>query len=108
LEKQNIIIEGIHYATRKPIRIGIRNGYIYSLTEIDKVYRPGKHSNDQLSIVAPGLVDLQINGYKGVDFNDIELAAEQIESASQNLLKQGITKFFPTIIPDPGRGSQLC
>ena len=98
MENQNIILEGIHYATRKVIRIGMRNGIIYSMADIDEIYWPGEHSRDKLSVIAPGLVDLQLNGYKGIDFNDEELAAEGIETVSQNLLRLGITKYFPTLI----------
>jgi N-acetylglucosamine-6-phosphate deacetylase len=101
MEPQNLIIEGIHYATRKVFRLGIRNGYIYSLADIEGIYRAGEHNGVKLSIIAPGLVDLQINGYKGVDFNHKDLAAEQIEAASLNLLKLGITKFFPTLVTGP-------
>jgi len=98
VEKQNIILEGVHYATRKVIRIGIRNGFIYSLADIDEIYWPGENSRDKLPVIAPGLVDLQLNGYKGVDFNDQELAEERIETLSQNLLRQGVTKYFPALI----------
>jgi len=101
LEKQNIILEGIHYATRKVIRIGIRNGFIYSLADIDEIYWPGENSRDKLSVIAPGLVDLQLNGFKGIDFNADELAVESIETISQNLLRQGVTKYFPTLITGP-------
>ncbi len=108
METQNIILEGVHYATRKVIRIGIRNGFIYSLADIDEIYWPGEHSRDKLSVIAPGLVDLQLNGYKGVDFNDKGLAAEQIETASQNLLQLGVTKYFPTLITgSPERTSSV-
>ncbi len=98
MENQNIILEGIHYSTRKVIRIGMRNGRIYSLTDIDEIYWPGENSRDKLPVVAPGLVDLQLNGYKGVDFNDEELAEERIETVSQQLLGCGVTKYFPTLV----------
>ncbi len=98
MEKQNIILEGIHYATGKVIRIGMKNGIIYSLADIDEIFWPGENSRDKLSVIAPGLVDLQLNGCMGVDFNDRELSAEQIETVSQNLLHQGVTKYFPTLI----------
>jgi N-acetylglucosamine-6-phosphate deacetylase len=47
---------------------------------------------------APGLIDLQVNGYAGIDFNAENLSIEQIEKASAELLKQGVTGFLPTLI----------
>ncbi|MFC2116405.1 N-acetylglucosamine-6-phosphate deacetylase [Bacteroidota bacterium] len=54
-------------------------------------------SNDEL-FLAPGLIDLQINGYKGVDFNNEALSVEKIENAVYELLKDGVTGFLPTFI----------
>ena len=47
---------------------------------------------------APGLIDLQINGYKGVDFNNESLSVEKIENAVDELLKDGVTGLLPTLI----------
>ncbi len=48
--------------------------------------------------IGPGLIDLQINGIDGIDFNDASLRPEDIETATSYLLSKGITTFFPTII----------
>ncbi|HEU0185286.1 MAG TPA: N-acetylglucosamine-6-phosphate deacetylase [Blastocatellia bacterium] len=48
--------------------------------------------------VAPGLIDIQINGYDGVDFNDQDTSVEQIASAAQKLWRTGVTAFCPTVI----------
>lgn len=53
--------------------------------------------------LAPGLVDLQINGYKGIDFNSGSLTIEQIENAVKELLKDGVTAFLPTLITNDPR-----
>jgi N-acetylglucosamine-6-phosphate deacetylase len=50
--------------------------------------------------VAPGLIDIQINGYDGVDFNDPNTGAEQIAAAARKLWRTGVTAFCPTIITD--------
>ncbi len=34
VKQNNLILEGIHYSSRKVIRLGIGNGLIYSLTEV--------------------------------------------------------------------------
>jgi N-acetylglucosamine-6-phosphate deacetylase len=50
--------------------------------------------------VAPGLIDIQINGYDGVDFNDPDTGVEQIVAATQKLRRTGVTAFCPTIITE--------
>lgn len=48
--------------------------------------------------IAPGLIDVQINGYMGVDFSDENLTLDGIRKATQELWKEGVTTFFPTLI----------
>ncbi|WP_373494290.1 6-phosphogluconolactonase [Aquiflexum sp.] len=66
----------------------------YFLTRI----RPlASYFNSKL-IFGPGLVDLQVNGVNGVDFNNEKVTAEEILKATQYLLGKGVTVFFPTLI----------
>lgn len=53
---------------------------------------------DNLPFLGPGLIDLQVNGIHGVDFNTTELRAEDVLKATQYLLSIGVTTFFPTLI----------
>lgn len=46
----------------------------------------------------PGFVDLQVNGYKGIDFSSPDLTEEQFLFACQELIKKGTVAFLPTII----------
>lgn len=48
--------------------------------------------------LAPGLVDLQINGINGIDFNSVELTIEDVLAATHYLLSKGVTLFCPTLI----------
>ena len=48
--------------------------------------------------LGPGLMDLQVNGINGVDFNTPSLREEDFQKAARYLLSQGITTFFPTVI----------
>ncbi len=50
------------------------------------------------TFVAPGLIDIQVNGYAGVDFCDPKAPFEGIEHAIEVLLSTGVTRFFPTVI----------
>ena len=46
----------------------------------------------------PGLIDLQVNGYHGVDFSDASLTEEDFIRACRELLGAGTTAFLPTLI----------
>ncbi|HVW48275.1 MAG TPA: N-acetylglucosamine-6-phosphate deacetylase [Solirubrobacterales bacterium] len=50
-------------------------------------------------IVAPGFVDLQVNGYAGVDFSTA--GVEGWEAATAALLRDGVTAFQPTLVSAP-------
>lgn len=52
----------------------------------------------QNSYFGPGLIDLQVNGIGGIDFNDPVLTEEDVLKATQYLLNRGITTYFPTVI----------
>ena len=48
--------------------------------------------------IGPGLIDMQVNGINGIDFNDPALTQQQVIDATHFLLSQGVTTFFPTVI----------
>ncbi len=50
--------------------------------------------------IAPGLTDLQVNGYGGVDFQDSALTLESLRKAVRALQRDGCFQFFPTLITD--------
>ena len=45
-----------------------------------------------------GLVDLQVNGYAGVDFNDATITADALDNALDAMLHAGVTTCLPTLI----------
>jgi N-acetylglucosamine-6-phosphate deacetylase len=47
-----------------------------------------------------GYVDLQVNGYAGVDFNAGELTAEAMRSACKRLRADGVAGFLLTVVTD--------
>ena len=50
-------------------------------------------------IAAPGFVDLQVNGFGGVDFLDCDSAGYR--RAGEALLETGVTSYLPTLITSP-------
>ena len=55
-----------------------------------------------MNAVPPGFVDLQVNGYLGVDFSDPALTRESFVKAAAGVLQRGAcVAFLPTIITSP-------
>jgi N-acetylglucosamine-6-phosphate deacetylase len=48
--------------------------------------------------LSPGLIDLQVNGFAGVDFNDPAITAADLDRALEAMLATGVTHCLPTII----------
>jgi N-acetylglucosamine-6-phosphate deacetylase len=85
-------IEAIHYETGKPVKIEIEDKLISKISETS-----GPLQNLNL-FVAPGLIDNQINGYKGVDFSDTGLTTDKMRTAVMAIQSDGVTSFMPTVI----------
>ncbi len=49
-------------------------------------------------MITPGLVDIQVNGFAEVDFNDEHLTPQALDSALEAMLATGVTTCLPTII----------
>ena len=80
------------FATGEPTRLRWRNGVI---TESAAATEAPKDL-----WVAPGLVDLQINGFGGVDFQQDHLTAGDLLKATRALRAAGCTRFLLTLITD--------
>ena len=52
-------------------------------------------------MVFPGFVDLQVNGFAGVDFSAPTLDAEALAGACRSLQESGTVAFQPTLITSP-------
>lgn len=85
-------VSALHYETGKPVRIKFSRGLISSVDEIPM----SEELND--IFVAPGLIDNQINGYRGVDFSVSSLSSIKFRMAVDAIRKDGVTTFFPTVI----------
>jgi N-acetylglucosamine-6-phosphate deacetylase len=46
----------------------------------------------------PGLFDLQVNGFAGVDFGDPAVGDEALLAAAEAIGRTGVTRFLPTLI----------
>ncbi len=79
-----------HAETGRPVEIEVRDGRIACVRD---TYRdPGDRW------VAPGMIDLQVNGFAGVDYNDPEVTLEDIARSVEVIRSTGVTRFLPTVI----------
>jgi N-acetylglucosamine-6-phosphate deacetylase len=56
----------------------------------------------------PGFVDLQVNGFAGVDFGDPATTAEDVSRAVAAIENTGVTRFLPTLITSPLDAFRAC
>ncbi len=80
---------GIHPASGRPIRVELRDGLIVSVAPTD---RACSH------LVSPGWIDLQVNGFAGVDYNDPSSPADEIARSIDVQRATGVARFYPTVI----------
>ncbi len=86
-------IHAWHFETRKPVRLSHAGGLI---TQLKVVPDPPP----QAEWIAPGLFDLQINGYGGIDFQQDDLTIDSLLTAARSLRLAGCTKFLFTLITE--------
>jgi len=82
-------VSGTDISTGEPVSIEF-GGTIQSV-------RQDLHASSDL-FVAPGFVDLQVNGFGGVDFNNPSISLQQVAVAVNAILATGVTSFLPTVI----------
>lgn len=82
-------ITGRDPLTGNGLAIRIENGLVAA---IDPVADAGS------AFVSAGLVDLQVNGFGGIDLNTGEVTAQTVLALCERLAREGVTTFLPTII----------
>ena len=86
---KNISISGIDPADGAGMRIDVDNGLICAVHDEEK---------PDSGYLSAGLVDLQVNGYGGFDFNVKGFDADLVLAVCQKLAGLGVTRFLPTLI----------
>jgi N-acetylglucosamine-6-phosphate deacetylase len=84
---------GRHYLSQLPVRLGCRDGLIAAIEPLDEATPTDWW-------VAPALVDLQVNGFAGVDFQDPAISVEGLLAAVRGLRRAGCTRFLLTLVTD--------
>ena len=82
-------VRGTHPGTRQTIDIRVKGGTIESV----------KASAETTGrFVSPGWLDLQVNGFAGVDYNDPASPGDEIARSIDVQRSTGVARFFPTVI----------
>ena len=84
--------------TATPIRVLEENGRIRSVEK-------APDAKPELWI-APGLIDIQVNGFAGVDYNSPGTPLDEIARSIREMRATGVTRFCPTVIT--GSHENIC
>jgi N-acetylglucosamine-6-phosphate deacetylase len=79
---------GMNALTGSPVEIGF-DETIRSVTPAAP--QPG-------DFIAPGWIDIQVNGFAGVDYNQPDAPDSEIARSIHALFATGVTRFYPTVI----------
>ncbi|WP_202921570.1 N-acetylglucosamine-6-phosphate deacetylase [Anatilimnocola aggregata] len=87
------------YDSLRPVEIAVKGRTIDSIIPARQVAL-NSLAAETLPIVAPGFVDLQINGYRGREFNDQQLTIEKVREVAMDMDAGGCTSFLATCTTD--------
>ena len=80
------------FDTAEPVRIAVAGSRI---ARIDAI--PHAEAPEPLPWVAPGLIDLQVNGYGGQEFSSDDLTVERVAAIVAAMDRFGVARFCPTV-----------
>jgi N-acetylglucosamine-6-phosphate deacetylase len=83
------VITGRDPATGAGIAVSVRDGIITGIAPDE---------NAGAAFLSSGLIDLQVNGYGGIDLNDGELTAERVVELTGTMVRLGVTSYLPTLV----------
>ncbi|XP_005747789.1 N-acetylglucosamine-6-phosphate deacetylase [Pundamilia nyererei] len=92
---------GIHEPTED---LWVREGRILDPEKLffDEQGYADKHVDCEGSIIAPGFIDVQINGGYGIDFSQAsEDVSDGVSFVAKKILEHGVTSFCPTLVTSP-------
>lgn len=89
-----IVVRGRHYLNNEIYDFHLADGIINAISSPD--------SNQNVLggegyWVAPGLIDIQVNGYQGHDFCSGEATIDDVVAVAEKLAGAGVTAFCPTV-----------
>jgi N-acetylglucosamine-6-phosphate deacetylase len=96
------VVRGLHPKHGRLVDVSVDNGHISATTPVSRAARSSPDgAQSEYPWILPGLVDLQVNGYAGVDFNDGHLVADEVGRLVEAEWQRGVTAFCPTLVSGP-------
>lgn len=92
------MIKGRHYRSGAGISVAIKDTVIAGI----------RNGAGRGPYVAPGIVDLQVNGFRGLDFNTLPVADELPGNVTRELWSEGVTSFYATVITNAPDRIEAC
>ena len=92
---------GRNALTGTSIEIAFAEGSIQSVESRVSMPPPGLYC-------APAWIDLQVNGFAGVDYNDPATPHGEIARSIRELFSTGVARFFPTVITGEPKGMETA
>lgn len=72
----------------------LETGFDRLIQTVDELIQPPETE----AYLAPGFIDLQVNGFAGVDYNDPATSPEALFESLRTMFQTGVTRCFPTVI----------
>lgn len=86
-------LHALSYKTGKPVEITVECGKIVNSTGSEAPDAP----HAELPWIAPGFVDVQVNGYGGQEFSSLDLSPEAVAKIVRKHFEFGVTALCPTL-----------
>jgi N-acetylglucosamine-6-phosphate deacetylase len=83
-------LTGVDVSTSSAVRLSLDR----VIQSVDPLIGPAAEP----AFLAPGFIDLQVNGFAGVDYNAPATPHEEIARSIRALFSTGVTRFLPTVI----------
>jgi N-acetylglucosamine-6-phosphate deacetylase len=86
------ILRGRRYDTAHSVEVAIDDGRVASIAVLA--------DDAALPWLSSGFIDLQVNGFRGIGFNDPALTPEKVAEVSLLMDQFGVTRYLPTLTTD--------
>ena len=86
-------LQGYSVGNGKRVSVRINEGLITDCLELETKQEDG--------YVSPGFVDIQVNGYRGIDYSSEAFTSVQLATMVRYLAAAGVTRHLPTITTAP-------
>ena len=93
MKEKDLTLKGISVFSGKLLEVTVSRGRIGRIIEIPE--------EGDFPFIAPGFLDIQVNGYAGIDYSSEELTGPGMEKVISKLAESGTTQHMPTIITSP-------